>query len=821
MFFKSRLVTIGLVLTLTTITDFGAAQDVKETPLVLDASGDPLPPEAMARLGRVANRPGGPIRFLPDGKTMLIAGTMDNTIYLRDGATGKTLRTFAVKGRPEIFDFSPDGKTVALVDRQDNGGGFLLRDIATGKNVSRVHLADGTAPIGAWFSPDGTLLATSRGNKVVAVWETAASKKVCEIRLDTICSQLSFAADGKSFYTSSGRQGLVVDQWETRTGKNLRSLAIADKNFSQAVVSPDGKLMALDGSRPGGLRIFKVADAESGKDLYQADVAYGFRAFSPKGDVLAAADSVLDARTGKPISRLAGGAHNLVFSPDGKRIASNWSSGSPPIWETATGRQLRTFSETHFGPIRDVAVSPDGKMAYAAGMARIHVWDLNRRQLVHIILNPSKVSWDFVTDGRLLASFSGSNLIFWDPSVGKEANRLEGQDQVIAMDLSPDGTTLALVRVMPAVHGPKEIVLQRWDRAAKKELPAAPFKLGMSLGFLNPVHREFAVAFSPDGKLLAANDHRQLFVWQHAGAKAPDIYVTKWTMAPSALRFSPDGRLLAAVCSRECIVWDVQKKEERLRLNFRGIPEPALDDPVHDAVFSPDGRMLLTAHASIRIWEMASGEERWTLKAGATALAMTRDQSLLISASTDSAILLWDMKRLAVDSRWADAKPKPEELEALWTDLAGTPRTAFIALQRLSVTPGETVPFLADRLRPKKVDAELLKKLIAGLGAATFRERETAEAELRKAGDAAEASLRQALRENAGAELRRRVAGLLKQLEGPEMLRALRAVEALERIGSTGARRTLLDLASSPSTRLRQESQSALARLDKRAGAQK
>jgi WD40 repeat protein len=170
----------------------GAAQEIKAQPLLLDASGDPLPPEAIARLGRVATRPGGPLRFLPDGKTLLVAGQFDNTIYLRDAFTGKTLAVFDVKGRPQIFDFSPDGKTVALVDRQDNGGGFLLRDIATGKEVGRVHIANGTAPIGAWFSPDGTLLATSRGNNRVAVWDAATSKNVCEISLRGQCPPRAF-----------------------------------------------------------------------------------------------------------------------------------------------------------------------------------------------------------------------------------------------------------------------------------------------------------------------------------------------------------------------------------------------------------------------------------------------------------------------------------------------------------------------------------------------------------------------------------------------------------------------------------------------------
>jgi hypothetical protein len=97
-----------------------SAQVGKDEPLALDANGDPLPHGAIARLGRIAGWSGGPLRFLPDGKTLVAAGTFDSAIYLRDEFTGKTLRAYEVKGRPQIFAFLSDGKAVPLVDRQDN-----------------------------------------------------------------------------------------------------------------------------------------------------------------------------------------------------------------------------------------------------------------------------------------------------------------------------------------------------------------------------------------------------------------------------------------------------------------------------------------------------------------------------------------------------------------------------------------------------------------------------------------------------------------------------------------------------------------------------
>ena len=257
-----------------------------------------------------------------------------------------------------------------------------------------------------------------------------------------------------------------------------------------------------------------------------------------------------------------------------------------------------------------------------------------------------------------------------------------------------------------------------------------------------------------------------------------------------------------------------------MRLDFRGIPEPSLDDPAYDASFSPDGRLLLTAHGgSIRIWELASGEVRWTLKAGAAGLAFSRDQTLLVSGGDDNSILLWDIRRIALDSKRAGEKLTPDQLQTLWGELAGKAQPAFMAQQRLSAAQA-AIPFLAERLRPQQLDPERLAKLIAGLGASAFEARETAAAELRRLGPAAEERLRQALGDKPSAEVRRRVEDLLKQLDGPEpeWLRQLRSVELLEWIGTPQARQTLGEIAkNAPSLRLRQEADAAISRLEKNA----
>src|SRR5262245_8992167 len=133
-------------------------------------------------------------------------------------------------------------------------------------------------------------------------------------------------------------------------------------------------------------------------------------------------------------------------------------------------------------------------------------------------------------------------------------------------------------------------------------------------------------------------------------------------------------------------------------------------------------------------------------------------------------------------------------LESLWKDLqAEDAAVAYRAVRALGANPPGAVPFLRERLRPDAVEDARLNRLLADLGSPSFRVRESAQRELEKMGPLAEPRLRRELSNRPTLEVRRRVEHLLQLLDAspqpgpvrsPEQLRALRAVEALEEIGS-------------------------------------
>jgi len=95
---------------------------------------------------------------------------------------------------------------------------------------------------------------------------------------------------------------------------------------------------------------------------------------SGQGDV-----GIVDARSGKTLATLAGHTDRVVgvvFSPDGQRVVTASRDGTARVWDTHSGRLLRTLD--HPDPLAPagVAISPDGgTIATLDNDGVIRLWD--------------------------------------------------------------------------------------------------------------------------------------------------------------------------------------------------------------------------------------------------------------------------------------------------------------------------------------------------------------------------------------------------------------------------------------------------------------
>jgi cytochrome c len=298
----------------------------------------------------------------------------------------------------------------------------------------------------------------------------------------------------------------------------------------------------------------------------------------------------------------------------------------------STQAQLRG----HGGPVRALAISPDGATAISGSFDSSAIrWSLSRNAAEQVLrFHASAVNAvALLPDGRAVTGGEDGRIAIWKTNDQQPATVLEGhRAPVVALAVSPDGATLAsaswdgTVRLWPLAGGAPRVfeghrqnvngVAFNPDGSA---LVSAGYDLTLRVWPLanggaptvvtlpSPLN---AVALAPDGEIVAGGADGKVYFLSPAGELRGEVEAGPTPVI--ALAVSPDGKLVAAAGIRG----SVAIIERGTRTVVRTLVGPGL--PVWSAAFFPDSRTLLTGGADrlVRRWDATTGEHLGAVATG-------------------------------------------------------------------------------------------------------------------------------------------------------------------------------------------------------------
>jgi serine/threonine-protein kinase len=297
---------------------------------------------------------------------------------------------------------------------------------------------------------------------------------------------------------------------------------------------------------------------------------------------------------------------------------------------SANGPKPEVFTSSHFG--LDSIVLPARK---------VHVLEGHKGYVTAL---------SFSADGKMLASGGLDGVVHLWQNIHLPRCELRGAlrdhlGEVQAIAFAPHKPYL--VTASAAV---RDGHMWRWNWEETDERKVRSILPGQPCG-------ADAIAFSTDGKRLAASSNSMVYFWQEARRGLERESVLKGHgSAVKAFGFTPDGKRLVLACEDTTIrIWEFGWFKTAQKALCEGHK-----DPVTTIAFSANGKLLASAGSDriIRVWDVeASGNVQPTAElqahtAPVRLVRFTTRNELLLSVGDGGQVFLWDVAAKTVVREW-------------------------------------------------------------------------------------------------------------------------------------------------------------------------
>ena len=278
----------------------------------------------------------------------------------------------------------------------------------------------------------------------------------------------------------------------------------------------------------------------------------------------------------------------LAISPDGSKVAANYSSGSVDVWDISgsTPRQIRSFEKSSV-LLNEVQFLDDGTIIRmridGQGTALVRYDPMTKRETVVLKSRTPWNMWCLSLDGKVAVSCGAPTTIdVWDLSTGKLSRQhtlaLPAGAFVSQLELDARGSMIAAsvpsqsqVHLIDVATGQKRVIASQMMHASR--------------------------ALSADGKSLVVVD------WRPPPSRGPEIIVVDLT--------DPAGK---------------PRCQFKSQMFLRGV-----------RVSGDGSRLLLSSFERMAVWDLPPPKQRWQFDKAAAFQSWSMDFSILLDQGALSA----------------------------------------------------------------------------------------------------------------------------------------------------------------------------------------